>query len=199
MLILHSNIHKQLQMKKLAFIAIMFCTCTAFAQQPKLTYHVNTAGNTDQSEFTITAQVFASNNNNDAFHGVVNAFSNHVGNELKRLAPVTIKPSSISVELTYEGAGIMSLTYTIVLQKTISGDEMYYFDHRGALSVSTNQDSARNDSQRRCLGQFNVSIKNFRTQYGEKNLMTRIPYNYGTIKNGTNYWSISESFFAAAK
>ncbi len=186
-------------MKKLSLIAIVFfCAYATFAQQ-RLSYHINTANNADQSEFTITAQVFASNNNNDVFHGVANAFSNHVGNELKRLAPVTIKPSSISVELTYEGAGTMSLTYIIVLQKTISGDEMYYFDHRGALSVSTNQDAARNDSQRRCLEQFNVSIKNFRTQYGEKNLMTKIPYNYGTIQNGTNYWSISESFFASAK
>jgi hypothetical protein len=183
-------------MKKLAIIAMLFCACTVTAQETS-NYYLNTEHSPNSSIFSISATVYAIDNHDDLLHGVANAFADYVGKELKKLAPVTIVPGSLTVELKVEDHGMMSLRYTVELQKTSSGDELYYFDHRGALSVSTSRDEARNDSQRRCLNQFNSSIVKFRAKYGTKNQQTLLPYNYGTIKNGDYYWSISESFFAS--
>ncbi len=143
----------------------------------------------------ITLSRTAPNNDGDYLHKIANVFADSIGNTLKAMYPAIIEPNSISVKISSDGKNI-TLAYSAVIVKVKNQEEaQFYFDHRGALSVSLNRDFALEDAKNRARTQMIPFVDKFTEAYGESNLYISHNNRSETILNGKT-WVIFENFVA---
>ncbi|HRH31576.1 MAG TPA: hypothetical protein PK950_02815 [Candidatus Paceibacterota bacterium] len=163
-------------MKNLLFL-ILFCSATIC-----------------NAQHTIRLSRTAPNNAGDYLHKIANVFADSVGKALKAYYPATIETSSIEVTAKTDG-NYITLTYELTIESADEESALYYFDHRGALSVDQSCEESVADAKLRAERQtteLQRKIGNIGPIFGSINNITST-----TFKG--QCWSLSENFIAWGK
>ncbi len=139
------------------------------------------------SQIVVTKTRMSVNNSNDYLHRIANDFANEVGVVLRKRAPSRVENTSVKLTVRDEQ---LCLTYTAKIVSCTKEKAQHHFDHRGALSASTNQSRSLHDARTRSYQQKNKAEKEFKRVYGNAKCIL----SSDCTKYKKEWWTIQEFF-----